>query len=170
MRRTVGATQLPLDGKVYAVTGGASGIGLATAKALSRKGATVCIADIDADAMQAAEQYFGGLDPAPPPHMISSVDVSKRIQVDGWIARIVATYGRLDGAANVAGVIGKVHGVAAVTELEDEEWQNIIATNLTGTMYCLRAELRHVVDGGSIVNVSSIHGLKGSFKRGKERA
>jgi len=93
--------------------------------------------------------------------MITKVDVSKRAQVDAWVESIVAAHGRLDGAANAAGVIGKGHGITPVAELEDSEWDKIIGVNLTGTMYCLRAELRHVVAGGSIVNVSSIHGLKG---------
>lgn len=155
-----GVSYTPLRGKVYAITGGASGIGLATAQILSRKGATVCIADVDPEAMKAAEKYFGSLGA---PHMVTKVDVSKRSQVDTWIAGVVEKYGRLDGAANVAGVIGKAHGIASVAELEDDEWDKIIAVNLTGTMYCLRAELRNVVDGGSIVNVSSIHGLKGKY-------
>ncbi|KID94642.1 short chain dehydrogenase family protein, partial [Metarhizium majus ARSEF 297] len=158
MTQTNGASYTPLRGKVYAITGGASGIGLATAQLLSRKGATVCIADIDPEAIKDAEKFFSGLGA---PHMTTKVDVSKRTQVDSWVTSIVDKYGRLDGAANVAGVIGKGHGIASVAELDDDEWDKIIGVNLTGTMYCLRAELRNVVDGGSIVNVSSIHGLKG---------
>ena len=68
----------------------------------------------------------------------------------------------MDGAANVAGVIGNCHGITPVTEMEDEQWDKIIAVNLTGMMYCLRAELRVIRNGGSVVNVSSIHGLKGA--------
>lgn len=147
-----------VQGKVFAITGGASGIGLGTAKLLSQRGATVCIADIDPAAMETAEEYFTA---QKVPFMISRVDVSKRAEVDGWIELIVKEYGRLDGAANVAGVIGRVHGITAVDEMMDEEWDKIIAVNLTGTMYCMRAQLRAVVDGGSIVNVTSIHGLKG---------
>ena len=165
------SSSLPLRGKVFAVTGGASGIGLATAKILSARGATVCIADVDEAARKAAEAHFSAaaaaLDDdgsgAPPRFEVARVDVSDRAEVDAWIEGIHARHGRLDGAANVAGVIGRDHGKAAVTELKDEEWDRIIAVNLTGTMYCLRAELRRVVDGGSIVNIASIHGLKGEF-------
>ncbi|KAB5563049.1 hypothetical protein GE09DRAFT_768843 [Coniochaeta sp. 2T2.1] len=148
-----------LQGKVFAITGGASGIGLATAKLLSTRGATVCIADIDPEAMKSAVAFFSEQGGAK--YDITKVDVSKRDQVDAWIEGIVERHGRLDGAANVAGIIGREHGKTATTELRDEEWDRIIAVNLTGTMYCLRAELRRVVDGGSIVNISSIHGLKG---------
>ncbi|TWU74842.1 hypothetical protein ED733_001153 [Metarhizium rileyi] len=146
---------LPLRGEVYAVTGGASGIGLATSQMLSRKGATVCIADINPEALKATGKFFAEQDL---PYMITRVDVSKRSQVDSWVASIIAQHRRLDGAANVAGVIGKGHETITVAEIQDEEWDKNVGVILTGTMYCLRAELRHGVDGGSIVNISSIHG------------
>ncbi|ETS79128.1 hypothetical protein PFICI_08981 [Pestalotiopsis fici W106-1] len=156
---------MSLKGKVFAITGGASGIGYATAKILSSRGAAVGIADVDPEALKAAEDYFSSQgDATAAAFLISKVDVSKRAEVDGWIASIVAKFGRLDGAANVAGIIGKHHGLASVAELDDTEWDKIIAVNLTGMMYCLRAELQSVVDGGSIVNVSSIHGTKGFAK------
>ncbi|KAJ2983019.1 hypothetical protein NUW58_g6326 [Xylaria curta] len=154
---------MALAGKVFGVTGGASGIGFATAQLLSQRGATVCIADVDPEAMARAESYF---QPLNVPYSITKVDISKRDEVESWINGIVEQFGRLDGAANVAGVIGKHHGLREVKDLDDDEWNRIIAVNLTGTMYCVRAELQKIADGGSIVNVSSVHGLKGFAKYG----
>jgi NAD(P)-dependent dehydrogenase (short-subunit alcohol dehydrogenase family) len=149
---------MSFSGKVYAITGGASGIGLATAKVISERGATACISDIDANALKDVEAYFTE---KKVPFSVTKVDVSRRDEVDAWIDDIVRKFGRLDGAANVAGIIGKGHGVKTVAELEDDEWNKIIAVNLTGFMYCFRKELQNVVNGGSIVNVASIHGTKG---------
>ncbi|KAI0415390.1 short-chain dehydrogenase [Xylaria grammica] len=154
---------MALAGLVFAVTGGASGIGFATAQILSKRGATVCMADVDPDALNRAESYF---QPLNVPFSITKVDISKRDEVESWINGIVEKFGKLDGAANVAGIIGKHHGVREIKDLDDNEWDRIIAVNLTGTMYCLRAELQKIVDGGSIVNVSSIHGFKGFAKYG----
>lgn len=149
---------MSLSGKVYAVTGGARGIGFSTAKLLAERGATVCVADVNPDSLKEAETYFSGKGGK---YSVNSVDVSKRAEVDSWIEGIVAEFGRLDGAANIAGVIGKHHAIHAVSELEDEDWDKIISVNLTGCMYCLRAEIRHVQDGGSIVNMTSINGVTG---------
>lgn len=151
---------LPLENKVFAITGGASGIGLATAKILSGRGATVCISDVDPAALSSAEAFFTSQEGARS-FKATRLDVSKRAEVDAWIESIVQNFGRLDGAANVAGIIGNGHGRDAVVDLNDDEWDRIISVNLTGLMYCLRAELRKVADGGSIVNISSIHGTKG---------
>jgi NAD(P)-dependent dehydrogenase (short-subunit alcohol dehydrogenase family) len=150
-----------MQGKIIALTGGASGIGLSASKILSSRGATVCIADIDPAAISIAEAHFSSQSL---PYMITKVDISKRSEVDAWVGSIVEKYGRLDGAANCAGIIGKHHGIRTIAETEDEEWEKIMAVNLTGCFYCLRAELQAVVDGGSIVNVASIQGVMGEYK------
>jgi NAD(P)-dependent dehydrogenase (short-subunit alcohol dehydrogenase family) len=147
--------------KVCAITGAGSGIGLATAKLLSAKGATVCIADVDAKALADAEKYFLSKEPSAS-FLASVVDVSNRNQVEQWINEIMAQFGRLDAAANIAGVVGKDHGKKTVAELDDDEWNKIIGVNLTGTMYCLRAELQCISPKGSIVNMASIHATNGS--------
>lgn len=153
------ANSMAFEGKVIAITGSASGIGLATAQILSKKGAIVCLCDVDQDAIKKAEGHFTSRQAR---YTMATVDVSNKEQVENWIQGIVDRFGKLDGAVNNAGIIGKHHGLRAVADLDDDEWHKIIAVNLTGTMYCLRAELRKIADGGSIVNLSSIHGLQGA--------
>ncbi|KAF5873453.1 putative 3-alpha-(or 20-beta)-hydroxysteroid dehydrogenase protein [Botrytis fragariae] len=153
---------MSMKGKIIAITGGASGIGLATAKVLSSRGAIVCIGDISNASLETAME--GGF---PSQVKGSIVDVSNRKSVEGWIDEIVNEFGKLDGAANCAGVIGKHHGVRKIQDLEDEEWDKIIAVNLTGMMYSLRAELSKIENGGSIVNVSSIAGTHGPYVASK---
>lgn len=152
---------MSLEGKVYAVTGAASGIGLATAKKISESGGILSISDVDVKGLEAAEAYFTekGVQ-----FLAQKVDVSNKADVESWIQATVDKFGRLDGAANVAGYIGKDHGLKSVAQLDDQEWTRIMDINLTGTMYCMRAELNRISDGGSIVNVSSIHGTKGEWR------
>jgi NAD(P)-dependent dehydrogenase (short-subunit alcohol dehydrogenase family) len=120
------------EGKVIAITGGASGIGLETAKLLSSKGAKISIADVQDGALNeaAAEiQSTGG------EIFTFKLDVRDSAQVDAWIDRTVSHFGKLDGAANCAGVTGKSIGVKTVDELEDGDWGFVIGVNLTGLMF-----------------------------------
>lgn len=148
------------------MTGGASGIGLATAKVISERGGTVCIADVNTTALKDVEAYLNSKTPKVQ-FSVTQVDVSKKDQVEPWIAGIKNQFGRLDGAANIAGIIGKSHGIQPLSDLEDDEWFKILNVNLTGMMYCLRAELNHIGNGGSIVNMASIHATTGKLSSPK---
>ncbi|KAB8260180.1 hypothetical protein BDV32DRAFT_138268 [Aspergillus pseudonomiae] len=125
-----------VKGKVYAVTG-LAGIGLAVAKQLYRSGARLSLADIDETALAAA---FAQLDSDAENVLTTKVDVGSSESVDAWIEATVQRFGRLDGAANMAGMIGKKHGTGRLTEQDDEEWDRLLRVNLTGTMYCVRAQ------------------------------
>jgi len=133
-------------------------MGLAASKLLHSLGATVCIADSNPTTLAETEKFFSTKN-GNERVMIDHVDVSKIVQVDEWIDKIIEKYGKLNGAANCAGIIGKHHGIRMVGELDDDEWDKLIAVNLTGMMYSMRAELRKIEDGGSIVCISSVAGI-----------
>jgi NAD(P)-dependent dehydrogenase (short-subunit alcohol dehydrogenase family) len=124
------------DGKVALVTGGAGGIGAAAAVLFAGRGAKVVVADRDVDGAAETVATVGAL-----------------------VAAAVAAYGRLDCAFNNAGISP---GVAAFTDVEADDWQRVIAINLTGVFWCMQAELRQLVgqgSGGVIVNTSSGAGV-----------
>ncbi|OCK86352.1 3-oxoacyl-reductase [Lepidopterella palustris CBS 459.81] len=126
-------------------------MGLATAKILVSR-------DVDAKALAAAQKEFEGQDAD---IMFTKVDISKRIEVEGWIKSTIEHFGQLIGVANCAGILGTENAFRPLSDLEDDAWDRIIGVNHTGTMYCLRAEIKNIVDGGSIVSISSVSGLEG---------
>ncbi|KAF2437017.1 ABA4 protein [Tothia fuscella] len=154
------APNFNLSKKVICITGGGSGIGFALAKLLLSQGAHVSIADISSDTLESAvktltsENYSGQL-------MSAVVDVRKVSEVDGWIKETVEKFGKLDGAANLAGVIPKSINVERVEELNEEDWLFTIDVNLNGVMRCMRAELQNMNPKGSIINASSVAGVAG---------
>jgi NAD(P)-dependent dehydrogenase (short-subunit alcohol dehydrogenase family) len=133
-----------LENRVVIVTGAASGIGREIAERFAREGARVASLD-----------RAGDVD--------LRVDVRSPQEVERGVAEVVAAEGRLDVLVNSAGVreIGDVYTMAA------DEWENVIAVNLSGTFYCCQAAARAMREagGGSIVNVSSVGGLIGLARR-----
>jgi NAD(P)-dependent dehydrogenase (short-subunit alcohol dehydrogenase family) len=89
------------------------------------------------------------------------IDVRNSDSVVDWIKQTVKTFGRLDGAANIAGV-HKAQADGTVATEEDDTWNFMIDVNLKGVMHCLRAEVPHLSKGASIVNAASILGIIGA--------
>jgi NAD(P)-dependent dehydrogenase (short-subunit alcohol dehydrogenase family) len=88
-------------------------------------------------------------------------DVRASKQVDRWIEQTVKAFGKLDHAANLAGVVGRGIGRSLLTELTDDAWAFVLDINLTGVFYAMRAQLRALGKGGSIVNAASTAGIEG---------
>jgi len=147
--------------RVIAVTGGGSGIGRATCKLLSSRGAILSIADVQEEALASIANEIQG---AGGKVFTAVVDVSSRRQIEAWIEATAAKFGKLDGAANIAGIMGKQTSVASIVELDDADWARVLNVNVTGLMYCLRAQILNFKAKGSIVNTTSILGLEGTPK------
>ncbi|CAK7244836.1 MAG: hypothetical protein STHCBS139747_006384 [Sporothrix thermara] len=157
------ANNQQLQGKVIAVTGAASGIGLAFAQLAAARGARLSLADVSQaglDKVLAELQAVAGEDNV----LAQAVDVRKMDQVQAWTDATMAKFGRLDGAANMAGVIPKDIGVHTLAEQDLEQWDFVLGVNATGLMHCLKAQTGVLADNGSIVNASSIAGVTGRAK------
>ena len=143
--------------KVALVTGAASGMGLATAKAFAQAGAAVTLADIHEDGVRSAAEELVAAG-----HKAIGIrcDVADEAEVAAMVEQTVSTFGRLDAAFNNAGV------QAPPSDLADEaaeEFDRVNAINLRGVWACMKHELRHMREQGSgmIVNCSSLGGLVG---------
>jgi NAD(P)-dependent dehydrogenase (short-subunit alcohol dehydrogenase family) len=153
------ATATSLKDKVIAITGAASGIGLSLAHLVAEHGAALSLADLQEELLASTASDLKSKYNVKV--FTKVVDVRKTSDVDSWITETVSTLGRLDGAANLAGVIGKSIGLKTIADQDEDEWDFVIGVNLTGVMHCMRAQLRVMSDGGSVVNASSIAGLLG---------
>lgn len=142
--------------KTVLVTGAASGIGRATALAFGRDGATVIVADINAEGGEETVRLLGEGGAAG--HFLP-VDLSSRRDVGRLFAGIFERFDRLDIAVNNAGTGGILTPTA---EYSDDAWDAVIALNQTSVFQCMKEELRHMqkLGGGAIVNVASVAGLK----------
>ncbi|KAK6064910.1 3-oxoacyl-(acyl-carrier-protein) reductase [Seiridium cupressi] len=149
-----------IQGKFYTVTGAASGIGQATAIQLAELGAAgISISDINENGLQTTSQLCSKYSSTR--IITQKLDVSDNDAVSQWIETTVKEFGRLDGCANVAGIAGGESDTTTAT-IEQKDWDRTIAVNLSGMMYCMRQQLRHLPQpGGAIVNVSSASGLRG---------
>jgi NAD(P)-dependent dehydrogenase (short-subunit alcohol dehydrogenase family) len=153
-----------LQGKAALVTGGASGIGRATAIAMAREGARVAVADRTEESAAATVALINA---AGGQALALGGDVTNEAQVAALVARTVAAFGRLDCAFNNAGVGGASVGPGAerVHELSQASFDAMLAINLTGVFLCMKHEIAQMLaqnpKGGSIVNTASVAGLVG---------
>ncbi len=142
-------------GKVVLVTGGASGIGRASALAFAREGARVVLGDIDT---KGSEETVAAIAKAGGEAVFQPVDVSVEAEVEKLIDRCLQEHGRIDCAHNNAGITGSS---GALHELDLKGWQRTLDVNLTSIFLCMKHEIRAMLKqgGGAIVNSSSGAGL-----------
>jgi len=153
---------ISFENQVALVTGAASGIGLATAKAFAQSGASVALADWNEKAVRSAAEELAGQG-----HKTLAIrcDVADDAQVEAMVDQTVAAFGRLDAAYNNAGVQNELAEAADQTR---EDFDRVVGINLRGVWSCMKFELRQMRKQGSgtIVNCSSLGGLVGSPERG----
>jgi NAD(P)-dependent dehydrogenase (short-subunit alcohol dehydrogenase family) len=144
-----------LTGQTAIVTGAATGIGEAIARRLAAAGATIAVADLDAGgARGVAESIGNGSFPL-------QIDIARSESVRTALAEVLSHTGRIDILVNNAGIAGRA---APLWEQTDEDWQQIIAVNLTGVFNCCRAVIQHMRERkyGRIVSIASIAGKEGN--------
>ncbi|KAF5674597.1 3-oxoacyl-reductase [Fusarium denticulatum] len=120
---------MALAGKVIAITGGAQGIGLATARLVASRGACTSILDNNSTTLESVEKEF--IANKWPIHTFTA-DIRQADQVDAWIENAVKKFGRLDGAVNAAGTVGKFHGQKPIALLDDDDWNLVMGINVNG--------------------------------------
>jgi 3-oxoacyl-[acyl-carrier protein] reductase len=149
--------ETPLSGKIALVTGASRGIGRATARLLARRGATVVLGARDQGRLAevVAEIESGGGQA----HALA-LDVADRASVDAAFEAILKRHGRIDHLVNNAGVTRD----NLLLRMKREEWDGVIATNLTGVFHCTQSALRPMLKqrSGRIVNITSVVGITGN--------
>jgi 3-oxoacyl-[acyl-carrier protein] reductase len=153
-----------LKDRVALITGGAAGIGKATARRFLKEGARVVICDVNVKAGQAAVEELGG------DVEFYQVNVADRQAVQAWVDDVVAKYGQVDVLVNNAGVLRdntlvKVKDGELVKQMPEAEFDLVIAVNLKGVFNCTQAVAPQMIKQGSgvILNASSVVGLDGNF-------
>jgi NAD(P)-dependent dehydrogenase (short-subunit alcohol dehydrogenase family) len=151
-----------LSGRSALVTGGASGIGRATALAMVREGARVAVADQSGDGAAATVDMInkgGGQ------AIAIAADVSDERAIQAMVARTVDAFGGLDCAFNNAGIAPRHVGPTGqrTHEMSRQSFDDMLAVNLTGVFLCMKHEIAHMLGhgGGAIVNTASIAGVIG---------
>ena len=146
-----------LEGKVAIVTGGAQGIGFATARKFLDEGAKIALCDVRGEAVEQAIARLGA-DRAVSGHV---VDVTRRDQIDTMVTTVKKRHGRIDVLVNNAGITLD----ARLQKMREDQFDKVIAVNLKGTYNCAQAVVDTMVEQGAgvILNASSVVGIYGNF-------
>lgn len=147
--------KIDLHGQVAVVTGGAQGLGFATAQRLVSSGAKVSLWDIDAQRLEEAQKSLGDAS------SVLTVNITDPNAISSAVAEVESTLGRIDILVHSAGIAGKN---APLDEYELDEWRRVIEIDLNGTFYVNRAVLPGMKarNYGRIVNIASIAGKEGN--------
>lgn len=146
---------MTLQGKTALVTGAARGIGLAIATRFVKEGARVALVDLDRAGVEAAAKALGGA------ALGLAADVTLTPDVERVVREVRDRWGRLDVVVNNAGITG---GSKLTWEITDEEWQRVLAVDLTAVFLVSRAAVRVMLGQGSgrIINIASVAGKDGN--------
>jgi len=151
--------KIDLTGKTAVVTGGGQGLGAATGKALVEAGARVVINYFNDEKgvnKQRAEETVGNLGSSA---MAMQANVTNSAEIEAMFQQILERCGKIDIVINNAGILRD----KTLKKMSCEEWNQVIATNLTGVFNVCRSAVEKIADGGRIVNLSSISGVMGFF-------
>jgi len=156
-----------LENRVAVITGGAAGIGKATAERFAQEGARIAICDVN---QAAGEAMVQALNAQKAVHRFDQVDVTDRQAVQAWIDDVAEQYGQIDVLVNNAGVLRdnllvKVRGDDLVKQMPEADFDLVIAVNLKGVFNCTQAVAPVMIrqQGGVILNATSVVGLDGNF-------
>jgi glucose 1-dehydrogenase len=144
------------DDKVVIVTGGAGGIGRATAEAFAKEGAHTVIADLDLEGAEVVVKGIAGS--GWPEALASQCDVSNAEAVEKTVDNAIEKFGRLDVVVNNAGLMV----FKPIEELELDDWAKVLHVDLLGAFYFTKQAFLKMKDGGAIVNISSVHAVETS--------
>jgi len=148
---------ISLEGKVAIITGAAMGLGASTANIFAKAGAKVVIADFNQEeGLKQAEK----INKAGGDAFFVKVDVANEKEVEAMVSETVKKYGRLDIAVNNA---ARTPDDKPLADLDVEQFDGVIAVDLKGVALCMKHELKQFIaqgDGGSIINISSISGIR----------